>query len=209
MNVRQKRIVRLSLLYLQMWWEEALDQFEAEFPNLPRGFPYDPARMVSVGSQTFFPPTDEEMRLIVEKGTGGNWRTKELLLLALAFTQNNIDELENEFYPDSDTEFDEPRLKIESENGSTVLLKMPTTEEFDVLIDSITEIAKYFPPVQLAAQRAWEVYDYVEDETGVYHWQEIDTVFYNRDCDADYVRNGLVNHDGYNPGIVVLAESSK
>jgi hypothetical protein len=31
----------------------------------------------------------------------------------------------------------------------------------------------------------------------------IDTVFYDDDCDADYVRRGLVDHDGYNPGITV------
>ena len=31
----------------------------------------------------------------------------------------------------------------------------------------------------------------------------IDTVFYDADCDADYVRRGLINHDGYDPRIVV------
>lgn len=31
----------------------------------------------------------------------------------------------------------------------------------------------------------------------------IDTVFYTRDCDAQYVRTSLVNHDGYNPRIKV------
>jgi hypothetical protein len=31
----------------------------------------------------------------------------------------------------------------------------------------------------------------------------IDTVFYTRDCDADYVRRSLIDHDGYSPGIKV------
>lgn len=31
----------------------------------------------------------------------------------------------------------------------------------------------------------------------------IDTVFYDRDCDAEYVRTSLINHDGYNPAIRV------
>ena len=31
----------------------------------------------------------------------------------------------------------------------------------------------------------------------------IDTVFYDDDCDADYVRRGLVDHDGYNPAITI------
>ena len=31
----------------------------------------------------------------------------------------------------------------------------------------------------------------------------IDTVWYNSDCDAEYIRNGLIGHDGYNPRIIV------
>ena len=31
----------------------------------------------------------------------------------------------------------------------------------------------------------------------------IDTVFFDKDCDKDYVYKALVNHDGYNPSIVV------
>jgi hypothetical protein len=31
----------------------------------------------------------------------------------------------------------------------------------------------------------------------------IDTVFYNRDCDSEYVRQSLINHDGYDYRIVV------
>ncbi|MCK9428673.1 MAG: hypothetical protein M0R17_01510 [Candidatus Omnitrophica bacterium] len=40
----------------------------------------------------------------------------------------------------------------------------------------------------------WDVY--LNDE-------EIDTVFYNTDCDEDYIRHSLINHDGYDPSIVV------
>ena len=31
----------------------------------------------------------------------------------------------------------------------------------------------------------------------------IDTVFYDKTCDAEYVRNGLINHDGYDQRIIV------
>ena len=31
----------------------------------------------------------------------------------------------------------------------------------------------------------------------------IDTVFYTPDCDAEYVRTSLINHDGYHPAILV------
>ena len=36
--------------------------------------------------------------------------------------------------------------------------------------------------------------------------KHIDTVFFDADCDADYVYRALVNHDGYNPGIKVRNE---
>jgi hypothetical protein len=31
----------------------------------------------------------------------------------------------------------------------------------------------------------------------------LDEVPYDEDCSADYVRRSLINHDGYNPNIVV------
>ena len=31
----------------------------------------------------------------------------------------------------------------------------------------------------------------------------IDSVYYTKDCDADYVRRSLINHDGYHPSIQV------
>ena len=36
--------------------------------------------------------------------------------------------------------------------------------------------------------------------------QWIDTVFFNRDCDKDYVYRALVNHDGYDPRIVIFEQ---
>ena len=32
----------------------------------------------------------------------------------------------------------------------------------------------------------------------------IDSVWYTKDCTADYVKKSLVEHDGYHPSIVVL-----
>ena len=31
----------------------------------------------------------------------------------------------------------------------------------------------------------------------------VDTVFYNKDCDRDYVLDGLINHDGYDANITI------
>lgn len=46
----------------------------------------------------------------------------------------------------------------------------------------------------MSASQAWNVY---------LRGKLIDTVFYDADCSADYVRRGLIGHDGYNPDIVV------
>ena len=31
----------------------------------------------------------------------------------------------------------------------------------------------------------------------------IDSVYYTKDCDREYVKSSLINHDGYNSNIVV------
>lgn len=36
-----------------------------------------------------------------------------------------------------------------------------------------------------------------------------DTVFFDDNCDADYVRRSLINHDGYPDDIVVTKEKSR
>jgi len=34
--------------------------------------------------------------------------------------------------------------------------------------------------------------------------QVIDQVYYSKDCDKQYVKSSLINHDGYHPNIVVV-----
>lgn len=46
----------------------------------------------------------------------------------------------------------------------------------------------------MRANIAWDVY---LDDT------YIDTVFYTPDCNAEYVRKSLIDHDHYNPRITV------
>ena len=47
--------------------------------------------------------------------------------------------------------------------------------------------------------RAWEV------QLGIY---QIDTVFFSPECDAEYVRNSLIEHDGYPAGIMVFLQKA-
>lgn len=46
---------------------------------------------------------------------------------------------------------------------------------------------------------AWDVY---------LNGKKIDTVFYMPDCDAEYVRTSLINHDGYDARITVVKAKS-
>ena len=48
--------------------------------------------------------------------------------------------------------------------------------------------------------KAWDVYKNRDANTC---GDIIDTVFYDDDCDAQWVYDGLVNHDGYDPAIMV------
>ena len=48
--------------------------------------------------------------------------------------------------------------------------------------------------------KAWDV---------ILNGEVIDTVFYDNNCDADYVRDGLINHDGYDPMIEVKCEEDE
>jgi len=33
--------------------------------------------------------------------------------------------------------------------------------------------------------------------------KQIDTVFFEADCSGEYIKDSLINHDGYNPNIFV------
>ena len=48
--------------------------------------------------------------------------------------------------------------------------------------------------------RAWDIYQEISDEYSTRTFC-INTVFFDDDCDAPYVYNSLVNHDGYDSSI--------
>jgi hypothetical protein len=50
-------------------------------------------------------------------------------------------------------------------------------------------------------QTKWLVYQY---STKTYRWECIDEVYFTNDCTPEYVRNSLVNHDGYSYSIKVV-----
>ena len=52
------------------------------------------------------------------------------------------------------------------------------------------------------SSRAWDVFLPTTNEHGT-QTELIDTVWFDTDCDADYVKRSLVEHDGYDPGIEI------
>ncbi len=54
---------------------------------------------------------------------------------------------------------------------------------------------------------AWKVYKPWGGDTVSGRLYYVDTVFYTSDCDAEYVRNSLINHDGFPATIVVVKDS--
>jgi hypothetical protein len=43
-----------------------------------------------------------------------------------------------------------------------------------------------------------------QKEVKIYlHGKHIETVFYDDDCNKNYILNGLINHDGFNPEIKI------
>lgn len=63
------------------------------------------------------------------------------------------------------------------------------------------ELAKRFPPLPMP-NIAWDVYG-PDEEDG--HVGLLDTVFFGGTCDRQYVLDALIDHDGYHPGIEIVA----
>jgi hypothetical protein len=58
------------------------------------------------------------------------------------------------------------------------------------------------------SSRAWDVYLTRHNGWRVER-EHLTTVFYDRDCDEAWVRDGLVNHDGYPSDIELVGEGYK
>lgn len=197
-STRRKRIVRLALDYLQFHANEAEDQLK-EFVENEESLDFSPSPdriEIQVQSKTILAPTDSELEAIVGEGKQGNWRTRELATLALVWMRDNLADLSHDYYYQGEVErFVDTHITFDGEN-----FREPTTEEIDELIEDIDLVVKMLPHVPTSSI-GWNVYDLIED-TGRYEW--IDTVFYDASCDRQYVRNGLVNHDGYNSSIALV-----
>jgi ribosomal protein L18E len=198
-SVRRKRIVRLALDYLQFNANEAEQRFAHDVEDEPLDFTPSPTRIeLEVQSgKIILAPTDDELQAIVGEGKGGNWRTREILVMALTFMQENLEDIQHDYYYQGEVErFVDTHVTFEDEN-----FLCPTAEEITEILDNGLDAAVNLLPHVPTASVGWDVYD-IDEESGHYEW--IDTVFYDANCDRQYVRNGLIGHDGYNPSIAIV-----
>lgn len=185
---RELQIVRLALDYLARWSNEALDLFRS----------YDTAEnacTIDVYGREFFLPTGQEMRVVTGPGRRGNWRTGEIVMIALAFLEWRLDDACDDEYP-----YDGPNdAKSDTHitfNGRHLL--RPTLEELHAANPTVA--ASRLPAVNVVRQVAWDVeIPTLDEDDGPSH----DTVYFGLDCDRAYVLASLVNHDGYDPAIVI------
>lgn len=201
-TLRRNRLVKLALDYLYNRSEIAEEQFLQDAPDLP----VEPTRIAlevpyGSGSRIIFSPTVDELKELTESGRNGNWRTKELVYLAIQFLQANLEDISYEYPYEGEVErFLDTHVSNDGEN-----FLAPTTEELEEIVDDLDKIVKSLPAIT-TPQIAWDVYGPVEDEDdGKVRLELIDTVFYNANCDQDYVTRSLIDHDGYDPSIVCVS----
>ena len=202
-STRRKRLVGLAIDHLYYHSEIAEEMFnlEEDYEANPKRIELEIAGFNGNGSKIMFSPIVDELDQIVEKGTNGNWRTRELVYLAIRFIQENIDELFDLYYYTGESErFMETHISFDDNN-----FLCPTTEEFKELIDDIDKIVKMLPAVN-APSIAWRIFDIVEDEEARYlpRREYIDTVFFAANCNSQYVTDSLINHDFYNSSIRIV-----
>lgn len=194
---RRNLIVNLAVDYLNNNSDDLLLNWEVpiEYQNEPD---------VEIDGKVMMPPCNRDFSQWFKAKKGGTWRTKELILMALNLLRENIDRILDDYpYYGNSEVYAQTHITFEEVN-----FKTPTLEEIDELLANLNNIYKLYPAINLP-QQAWDVYDYVaEDELGAislfqHGRQRIDTVFFNANCDRDYVKRSLIGHDGYNETIEI------
>ena len=193
---RRKLIIAMILDYINMYYEDVEQYYENQNPQADDH--ESDLKELDFNNRLIFAPQSEEFEILQTKGKNGNWRTKQIVQLALDYAQNDMENVQNEYpYQGEQERFLDTHVSFDEIN-----FKMPTQQEFKELEENINLIVKSMPPINLG-NIAWDVFGPDEDGTEIL----IDTVFYDANCDSQYVKKGLVDHDGYDPSIIVVPRS--
>lgn len=188
--VRRKRIIELALDFLGVYASEAEQFYASEADDIES----DRVEL-EIDSKLIFAPSDKEYSLMQKRGRGGNFRTKQIITIALRYLQDNIEMVADEYpYYGNVEHFAETHVTFGDLN-----FLCPTSEDIDEILEEIDEAVRSFPAMPMQSI-GWRVYDYDEE---IRRHVCIDTVFFDATCDRLYVRDSLINHDGYNPSILI------
>ena len=194
-STRRRLIVGMVLDFLNEYWSE-VDVFFGDANDTS----YDHKLVeLDINGKLMFSPTAEELKTLEAGGKGGNWRTKQIVTIALAFVIDHLEELQDRYPYDGEQE----RYVDTHVHFADTNFKMPTKEEIEDLQNELDLIVKNMPPIKPPSV-AWNIYgpDESDDEMGEI-W--LDTVHFDANCDSRYVRDSLINHDGYSPNIVIVS----
>lgn len=199
---RQKQLVSIAISHLNSTYDQMVEylRYDAE-DNCDIARDDDLVEVKLNGGCVVFAPSDEEFCAVLtrEKGKKGNKRTREVLQVALWWASVDLDMLIND-HPYEGT--------IESHADTHVTLgdinfRAPTVQEFQDAADEVESFYRHYRCLPIGTVE-WDVYGPTTDpDTGEVYFGLIDTVFYDGDCARDYVRSGLIGHDGYDSQIEI------
>lgn len=205
---RQKQLVAIALSHMSYTYDYMIDymRHEIEYEHVCPSDALD--ELMLLDGKIVFAPSDQEIKCLLEplkRGrVSGNRRTREMLQLALAWASIDIKSmLVGNAYEGTIEAHVDTHVSLDGIN-----FRSPTVEELQDAIDDVGTFYQYYAPLY-PGSIAWDVYAPHEDDEpdggfGSTDFEHINTVFYDGDCDRDYVRRSLINHDGFHSQIEIV-----
>lgn len=199
-NRRCKQIIKFALNYLN----DNCDRLEQTFsPDYTEQDTYitEQEPDICIGNFEMKQPSAFDFNQLADGKAPGNWRTKQVLLMALSLIAEQ-DDLQSDYpYYGNVDRYGDTHVTVEDENFTT-----PTKTEIEALIDNLNEIYPKYPAIKIR-QQTWKIYDYVEDDEPPALGRDkelIETVFYCGSMSRSDVKRSLIGHDGFNESIELI-----
>ncbi len=186
-STRRKLIVAICLDLINQYHEE-LEEFYVE-ENDDNEFVE-----LNINGKLMFPPSVNELHQFESNSANGNWRTKQIVEIALTFAEDRLEYLQDEYpYEGTQERFVDTHISFNEIN-----FLLPTQQEIQELLSNLSFTNRM--PAIVTGQIGWTIYGPDEEDCHVM----LDKVFYDPSCDSKYVKNGLVEHDGYPSNIAIV-----
>jgi len=199
---RQKQLVSLAISHMNNTYDEMLSHLREEINYENNGYQDDDLAEVAIGGDRIvFAPTVDEFVAVLDRKRGGpkgSRRTCEVLQVALWWAaQDHGLVIYDHPYEGTVEAHVDTHVSVDGVN-----FRAPTCAELQAVFDEVESFYQYYRWLPRGTIQ-WDVYGPSpdEDQDG---FELIDTVFYDGDCDRDYVRRGLISHDGYDSQIEII-----